>query len=151
MQRKFPFLGRTLPLSWIHFLSRFFPPLYISHITGLCSPGGSKAEGWLVACPFTPQRMMTLPTSVVYRKIVRTGQLAKKLGARLLGLGAFTHIVGDAGVTIDRCLDIPVTTGGSYTVVSALQAARAADDGHGAPVEQRAGRWLQLQPLLVRW
>jgi predicted amino acid dehydrogenase len=70
--------------------------------------------------------MMTLPTSVAYQKIVRTGQLAKKLGARLLGLGAFTHVVGDAGVTIDRCLDIPVTTGGSYTVASALQAVRAA-------------------------
>ena len=128
MQRKYPFLGRTLPLAWIHFLSRFFPPLYISHITGLRSPTGAQAEGWLVACPFTPQRMMTLPTPVAYRKIVRTGQLAEKLGAKILGLGAFTHVVGDAGVTIAESLDIPVTTGGSYTVAMAVQAVRAAAD-----------------------
>jgi predicted amino acid dehydrogenase len=126
VQRKYPFLGRALPLKWIHFLSRFFPPLYISQITGLRSPTGAQAEGWLVACPFTPQRMMSLSTAVAYRKIVRTGQLAKKLGAGILGLGAFTHVVGDAGMTIASQLDIPVTTGGSYTVAMAVQAAHAA-------------------------
>jgi predicted amino acid dehydrogenase len=128
VQRKFPFLGRVLPLAWIHFLSRFFPPLYISHITNLCSPTGAQAEGWLVACPFTPQRMMTLPASVAYRKIVRTGQLAQKLGAKILGLGAFTHVVGDAGITAAERLDIPVTTGGSYTVAMAVEAVHAAVD-----------------------
>jgi predicted amino acid dehydrogenase len=52
--------------------------------------------------------------------------LAEKLGARILGLGAFTHVVGDAGITIAERLDIPVTTGGSYTVAMAVQAVHAA-------------------------
>jgi fatty aldehyde-generating acyl-ACP reductase len=126
VQRKFPLLGRVLPVAWIDFFSRFFPPLLISHITGLRSHTGAQAEGWFVACPFTPQRLMTLPTPVAYRKIVRTGRLAQELGARILGLGAFTHVVGDAGLTISKHLNIPVTTGGSYTVAMAVQAVHEA-------------------------
>lgn len=126
VERKFPLLGRFLPVPLIHFLSRFFPPLYISHITGIRSVLGPEIEGWFVACPFTPERMVTLPEEVVYRKVVRTGQLAQKLGARILGLGAFTSVVGDAGITIASRLDIPVTTGNSYTVAVAAQAVREA-------------------------
>lgn len=121
--RKFPLLGKFLPVNAINFLSTFFPPLYISHITGIRSQAtGKEIEGWFVACPYTPARMLSLPSEVVYRKIVQTGKLAKKLGARILGLGAFTSVVGDAGVTIARRLDYPVTTGNSYTVAVAVEA-----------------------------
>ena len=126
VERKFPLLGRYLPVPAIHFLSRFFPPLYISNIRGVRSVQGCQAEGWFVACPFTPSRMMSLAPAVVYRKVVQTGRLAEKLGAKILGLGAFTSVVGDAGITISKQLDIPVTTGNSYTVAIAAQAVRAA-------------------------
>lgn len=124
VERKFPLLGRYLPVSAIHFLSRFFPPLYISHITGVGSV--AQIEGWFVACPLTPSRMVSLPLPVVYHKIVQTGRLAQKLGARILGMGAFTSVVGDAGVTVAKALDIPVTTGNSYTIAVAVQAVHAA-------------------------
>ena len=127
VQRKFPLLGKLLPVPAINFLSRFFPPLYISHISGIRSEAtGKEVEGWFVACPFTPQRMLTLPPQSVYRKIVQTGRLASRLGARLVGLGAYTSVVGDAGVTISHGLDVPVTTGDSYTVAVAIQAIKAA-------------------------
>ena len=70
--------------------------------------------------------MLELPEKTVYRKIVETGRLAERLGARILGLGAFTSVVGDAGITISRQLSIPVTTGDSYTIAVAVQATRAA-------------------------
>ena len=44
-------------------------------------------------------------------------QKAEKLGAKIVGLGAFTAVVGDAGITVARNLNIPVTTGNSYTVL----------------------------------
>ena len=69
---------------------------------------------------------MELPEHTVYRKIIQTGRLAEKLGAEILGLGAFTSVVGDAGVTIARALDVPVTTGDSYTVTVAVDAIREA-------------------------
>jgi fatty aldehyde-generating acyl-ACP reductase len=121
--RKFPLLGKFLPVGAINFLSTFFPPLYISHITGIRSEAtGNEIEGWFVACPYTPARMLSLPPQVVYRKVIRTGRLAQKLGARILGLGAYTSVVGDAGETIARHLDCPVTTGNSYTVAVAVDA-----------------------------
>jgi predicted amino acid dehydrogenase len=70
--------------------------------------------------------MMALPVETVYRKIVACGQMATELGARLLGLGAYTSVVGDAGQTIADRLDIPVTTGDSYTVTMAVEAIREA-------------------------
>jgi fatty aldehyde-generating acyl-ACP reductase len=127
VQRKFPRLGRILPTPAIHALSRFFPPVYISHVNGIISAyDGHEVEGWLVACPLTPHMMMRLSPASVYNKIVQTGRLAEKLGAELIGLGAYTAVVGDAGRTVAQRLNIPVTTGDSYTVAVAVEAVRTA-------------------------
>lgn len=122
-QRKFPVLARLLPETAINYLSRYFPPLYISHITGITSQStGKEIEGWFVACPLTPQQMISLPPDTVYKKVIETGKLAQKLGAKVLGLGGFTSVVGDGGKTIAKHLDIPVTTGDSYTIAVAVEA-----------------------------
>ncbi|MGZ9164798.1 MAG: shikimate dehydrogenase [Anaerolineales bacterium] len=127
VSRKFPFLGRILNEKQIDFFSTFFPPVYISEITDITSEAtGKEIKGWFIACPFTPRRMMELPERTVYRKIIQTGRLAEKLGAKILGLGAFTSVVGDAGITIANALDVPVTTGDSYTVTVAVDAIREA-------------------------
>ncbi|MCC7117027.1 MAG: SDR family NAD(P)-dependent oxidoreductase [Anaerolineales bacterium] len=127
VSRKFPFLGRVLSERQIDFFSTFFPPVYISEIEGITSAAtGKTIRGWFLACPYTPKRMLELPERTVYRKIIQTGQMAEKLGANLLGLGAFTSVVGDAGVTIANALEVPVTTGDSYTVAMAVQAIREA-------------------------
>ncbi len=124
--RKYPTLGR-LPVWLIDFLSLFFPPVFISEISGVRSEGnGRSLQGWFIACPLTPTRMMRLPPSVVYKKVIQTGRLAEKLGAKILGLGAFTSVVGDGGITIANHLNIPVTTGDSYTVAIAVQAIQEA-------------------------
>jgi fatty aldehyde-generating acyl-ACP reductase len=120
--RKFPLLGRYVPVSVINSFCRFFPPLKISRVTGVQSAAtGKEIAGWLVACPLTPASMLNLPVEKVYRKIIHTGRLAERLGAQIVGLGAFTKVVGDAGVTVAKNLDVAVTTGNSYTVVLAVQ------------------------------
>jgi predicted amino acid dehydrogenase len=127
VSRKYPLLGRVLSERQIDFFSTFFPPVYISEINGIRSQAtGKEVKGWFVACPYTPRRMMELPERTVYRKIIQTGHLAEKLGAQVLGLGAFTSVVGDAGITIAEGLEIPVTTGDSYTVAIAVEAIREA-------------------------
>jgi len=121
--RKYPLLGKILTEGQINFFSRFFPPVYLSEIRGIRSQAtGAETGGWLIACPFTPPTMMSLPEETVYRKIVACGRMAEELGADILGLGAFTSVVGDAGRTIAQRLDIPVTTGDSYTVAMAVEA-----------------------------
>ncbi len=127
VSRKFPLGARIFSERQINFLSTFFPPLYISEIEGVTSAAtGKQIKGWFVACPYTPQRMLELPEKTVYRKIIQTGRLAEKLGAQMLGLGAYTSVVGDAGVTVARALDVPVTTGDAYTVAIAVESVREA-------------------------
>jgi len=140
VQRKFPVLGKILPEPAIDFFSQYFPPIYISHITGIVSQTtGKEIEGWFVACPFTPKQMVSLPPETVYKKIIATGELAQKLGAKILGLGGFTSVVGDAGITISKYLDIPVTTGDSYTVAVAVEATlKAAQQMNIKPAEATA-------------
>jgi predicted amino acid dehydrogenase len=121
--RKYPLLAKVLPTRLIHFFSRFWPPIYLSHVTGARSAAtGSEIEGWLVACPFTARQMLQMSPRAVYEKVVQTGRMAQTLGARILGLLAFTSVVGDGGVTIAQRLDIPVTTGRSLTVATAIEA-----------------------------
>lgn len=123
VKRKFPFLGTVLPEPVINWASQYFPPQYISEIEGVTSSAtGKTLRGWFLAAPFTPPTMMRMPVERVYNRIVATGEMAERLGARIVGLGAFTSVVGDAGRTIADRLNVPVTTGDSYTVAVAVQA-----------------------------
>lgn len=122
VSRKFPFLGRILSAELINFFSTFFPPVFLSEIEGITSQSnGKQIKGWLLACPLTAVQMLRLPKQLVYRKIIQTGRLAERLGAKILGLGAYTSVVGDGGVTVAENLDIPVTSGDAYTVAVAVE------------------------------
>lgn len=122
--RKFPIM-KYVPDSWIEGAMQRVKPFKISHITGVTSPY-AEAEGWFIACPLTARQMMTMPEKFVTNKIIEAGKVAQDLGAGIVGLGAFTSIVGDAGITIAKNLDIAVTSGNSYTVATALQGTREA-------------------------
>lgn len=127
VSRKYPFLGGLLSERQIEFFSQFFPPVYLSEINGITSAAtGREIKGWLIACPFTPRQMIELPEARVYSKIIQTGRMAERLGAQILGLGAYTSVVGDAGVSIADRLAVPVTTGDSYTVAVAVEAIKHA-------------------------
>jgi len=125
--RRYPILPQVLPAPLIRLLARRWPPLLLSHIVGVRSEGtGERAQGWLVACPLTATQMLHLPPQAVYDKVVRAGRLAQRQGARILGLGAFTSVVGDGGVTVAQRLNMPVTTGNSLTVGLAVEALKTA-------------------------
>ena len=123
IQRKYPLLGKIAPDWMIYKFSPLWPPVYLAKMEGITSVAtGKQIQGYLLACPLSPRHFLGLPEKQVYTKIIETGRLAEKLGAGILGLGAFTSVVGDAGVTIARALAIPVTTGDAYTVAVAVEA-----------------------------
>ena len=107
----------------------------MSHITGIQSPTGAEAEGWFIGCPLTPKQLLTLPTEFVYKRLIQCGKLAESLGAGIIGLGAFTSVVGDGGVTVAKNLDIAVTTGNSYTVATAVEGGLDAARRMGIKIE----------------
>lgn len=112
-----------MPESWVENLIKFKKPIVVSHITGVKSKTGVEAEGWFIGCPLTPRQLITLPDDFVVERLVQCGQLAAAEGAKIIGLGAFTSVAGDGGVTVAKHLDIAVTTGNSYTVGTAVEAA----------------------------
>ena len=81
---------------------------------------GKEVKGWFVACPLTARQMLELPEPYVLKKIIQAAKKAEELGAKIVGLGAFTSVVADAGISVDKAVGIPVTTGNSYTVATAL-------------------------------
>ena len=124
VSRKFPFT-KNWSDGLVEGVLKYIPPFKTSHITGIQS-SLSETEGWFVTCPLTSRQMVAMPEKYVVQKIIKAGKVAEKLGAKILGLGAFTSIVGDAGVTIAKNLNIAVTTGNSYTVATALEGTRQA-------------------------
>lgn len=116
-------VAKYLPEGAVEWGIKFKKPMVASHITGIKSPTGAEAEGWFIGCPLTPRQMLTLPQEFVYNRIIQCGQLAQQLGAKIVGLGAFTSVVGDGGITVAKHLDIPVTTGNSYTIATAVEGA----------------------------
>jgi predicted amino acid dehydrogenase len=120
VSRKYP-IAKYMPTPWIEWAMKYKEPMMVSHITGVRSPTGAEAEGWLVGCPLTPHQMLTLPIDLVWDRIIKAGKLAEAQGAKIVGLGAFTSVVGDGGITIAKNLNIAVTTGNSYTTATAIE------------------------------
>jgi predicted amino acid dehydrogenase len=83
--------------------------------------------------------MVELPREEVYGRILKAIQLGADLGAEVAGLGAFTAVVGDGGVTVDERSPIPVTTGNSLTIGAGIQSFfRAAQEMEIDPGESTA-------------
>ncbi len=134
VSRKFSFT-KNWPDRLVEGVLQYLPPFKTSHITGIQS-ASSHGEGWFVTCPLTSQQMVAMPEKYVVEKIIKAGKVAEKLGAKIVGLGAFTSIVGDAGITVAKNLNIAVTTGNSYTVATALEGTRQAAKIMGIDLER---------------
>ncbi len=123
--RKYPAL-RILPEVVLEQLLKKMSPKPVSEITGVRSKTGAEARGWFVSCPLTPRQFLDLPAEFVLNKIIGAARVAQDLGAKVVGLGAMTSVVADAGITVDRSVGIAVTTGNSYTVWTAVEGAKQA-------------------------
>ncbi len=104
----------------------YAPPFVYSRVTGIRSPTGVEAEGWLISVGGTPREIMSHPPEFTYKRLLAAAEMAKRLGAQIMGLGAFTKVVGDAGATVARRAPLPITTGNSYSASGALWAAHDA-------------------------
>jgi predicted amino acid dehydrogenase len=104
----------------------YAPPFVYSRVSGIQSPTGVEAEGWLISVGGTPKEIMRHSPEFTYRRLLDAAAMAKRLGAQIMGLGAFTKVVGDAGVTVAKRSPLPITTGNSYSASGALWAAHDA-------------------------
>ncbi|QFS87350.1 MULTISPECIES: dehydrogenase [unclassified Marinobacter] len=132
------YLTKTPPLDWVASVSppavmnlvekaiAYTPPFVYSKVSGIQSPTGDEVEGWLITVGGTPREIMDHDPEFTYSRLLAAANLAKKLGAQIMGLGAFTKVVGDAGITVAKRAPLPITTGNSYSASGALWAAHDA-------------------------
>jgi hypothetical protein len=104
-------------------LAAHMPPMVYCKMENIISPTGAEAEGWLISVGGTPKEMLSRSPEFTYRRLLHAAKIAEKMGAQIMGLGAFTKVVGDAGVTVAKRASIPITTGNSYSASGALWAA----------------------------
>jgi predicted amino acid dehydrogenase len=104
-------------------LAAHMPPMVYCKMENIVSPTGAEAEGWLISVGGTPKEMLARSPEFTYRRLLAAAKMAERMGAQIMGLGAFTKVVGDAGITVARRAPLPVTTGNSYSASGALWAA----------------------------
>lgn len=122
--RKYGFL-KVFPKKIVEVIAGKLSPSAVSKISNVRS-GSEISEGWFIGLPLTSRMIIEMPEEYVLQKIIESGNLAEKLGAKIIGLGAYTSVIGDAGITIANNLNIAVTTGNTYTVATAFEATKTA-------------------------
>ena len=133
--RKYP-ITRWLPRTWVEQAFKRVPPRLVSRISGIRSATGARAEGWFVGLLLTPRTLLQSDLTFVYRRLHQCAELAHRLGAKVIGLGAFTAIVGDQGVTMAKHSPIAVTTGNSYTAATGVDGALLAAERMDIALDQ---------------
>jgi predicted amino acid dehydrogenase len=127
----------------------YAPPFVYSKVTGIKSPAGVEAEGWLISVGGTPNEIMSHSPEFTYRRLLDAAGIAKSLGAQIMGLGAFTKVVGDAGLTVSKRAPLPITTGNSYSASGALWAAHDAMLRLGLVPKPARGQRVQFKAMVV--
>jgi len=114
-------LDRIFPEGFVERVASWIPPLLVGEIRDIVSKVGARAEGYIFAIPFTSRLMLRVPPEMVYRQILKVCERSAELGAKVVGLGAYTSIVGDAGISVAARSPVFVTSGNSFTVAVTLQ------------------------------
>ena len=117
--RKYPFASK-LPKVIRYLWSRFQWPIVGSKITGLVTRKGQQVDGWIIICPMTTHQMIRR-RELARKRVLQSVRLAEKLGAKIVGLGAFTSIVTDDGKWLQDKVRCGLTTGNAYSAAIAVE------------------------------
>lgn len=105
-------------------LNPVMDPFHISTVK-LLSPTGQEAEGDFIMVPRSAAQFASMPMERAAALIEEAMDIARLRGARLIGLGGHTSIVTGGGLRVAG-KGVPVTTGNTYTMLSAVEAACSA-------------------------
>lgn len=94
---------------------------FLAGKTKIKSAAGREAYGEFIALSRTTDEFIELPRSQALAELKAAVAMARERGARIVGLGAFTAVASMGGLYLKN-EGVPITTGNSYTVVSAVDA-----------------------------
>lgn len=113
---------------------KWFPPFKRASITGIRSLTGKEIEGDMILCTLLPEQILCLDEAFILKRVIEAGKLAEKLGNKIVGIGAYIANIGKKGLTLAKNLNLPVTTGSSYTIFIALESVYSAADKIGIDI-----------------
>jgi len=127
---------QALPKQPVEELAAQFPPFFVSKAYGIKTPDGKEAAGYFYALGATPKMMKKLPAEHFYKQMHQIGRLAAEKGAAIMGLGAFTSVIGDAGISVAKGSPIPVTSGNSYTIWATAEVVKVGAEKMGIDINK---------------
>jgi predicted amino acid dehydrogenase len=131
-------MSRFLPARWIEDIAAHIRPFPVAAIRNVVSKTGATAEGLLYGVPMTSKAILRYPPEFLYQRLLRIADMAQEKGCRIMGLGAFTSVVGDAGLTVSRRSPIGVTSGNSFTVAATLKTLKTTAEHCGIDLKRAA-------------
>lgn len=114
-------------------LNPVMSPFYVSTIR-LVSPTGQCAEGDFITVPRSAAQFASMSIEESTALIEEAIDIARGRGAQLIGLGGHTSIVTGGGLRVAG-KGMPVSTGNTYTMLSAVEAALSALAASGRQIE----------------
>lgn len=108
---------------------------FVAGSTRLVANDGSAAYGEFIAIPYTADQFMAMPHADAVDAVRKASDLARDRGAQIVGLGAYTSVVTRGGLHL-RNPGVAITTGNSYTVVSAVESIYKAVEELGTRLEE---------------
>ncbi|MBI2711234.1 MAG: hypothetical protein HYX41_00020 [Bdellovibrio sp.] len=126
------------------------PCLYVGNLTGVVSQAtGQEVECDFYGFPATPRGILAMKEEYLYKRMIQCAEQARRRGAGIIGLGAYTKVAGDAGVTIARKASIPVTNGNSYSAATTLWAARQMVERLALISPERVGNRFKAKAMII--
>jgi predicted amino acid dehydrogenase len=116
-------------------LSDNFDPFVIGE-TRVVGKNGKAAYGEFILVPRRAEELKSMSRQEAVAEIRNAVRLGQKRGARIVGLGAYTSVITEGGLSLKDPGLPALTTGNSYTAVAARETVRlaAAERGWALPM-----------------
>lgn len=107
-----------IPEAWLKRAFLNLRPQFHGVIEGIRLADGRNLRVLLISAPLLPDQFRSSPNEAL-RLAIQGARFAHRLGAEVVGLGAFWSTVGDKGREVQEAVpEIVVTNGGAYTAAT---------------------------------
>lgn len=124
---------RFMPNFLVSKIMRICPPYRLFDVKGAASKY-NRISGWVISSPLTSD-MIAQNESRTIKKVLSACRQARKLGARIIGLGNELCLVEGLAEAISQSLAIPVTTGNSYRISAVIEGLKMATAARGVELD----------------
>ena len=115
------FISKILSPRFYPDIIKHMPPYKLCSINNIRSSGGSIIEADIVLIPLLPAHIAVIHEEKILNKIKRGISICEKNGAKIVGLGALTSVVGNEGEALSKKVGVPLTSGNTLTASLTLE------------------------------